>query len=112
MKKIILSVFVFCLLFSPLLIKGAGGPGDFVTIPRTGGVGDILTVAMTIANWLFSFLLVVAVIGIVISGYMFVTSAGDAGKTKTARDMAIYSLVGVLVASLGIVLVNWVRTFI
>lgn len=109
MKKIILSVLSFCLLFSPFLITLAGGIGTYQAIPTNYTIPNILAAIMAVANWLFSILLVVAVIGIVISGYLFVISSGDAGKTKTARDTAIYSLVGVVVAALGIVLVNWAR---
>ena len=113
MKKIILSVFVFCLLFTPFLITMAATTvGAYQTIPTTGTIDNILTTAMTIANWLFSFLLVAGVIGIIVAGYMFVTSSGDASKVKTARDVIIYSLVGIVIASLAIVLVNWVRDLI
>ena len=67
---------------------------------------------VTISNWLFSFLLVAGVVGIVISGFNFVFSSGDTGKVASARQMLIYSLVGVLVGGLGNILVIWARSFI
>lgn len=36
---------------------------------------------------------------IVISGLRYVTSSGDAGKTKTARDGIMYSAIGMLVSA-------------
>lgn len=110
MKKIILSALVLVFLSLPFFLTySAADIGDYVSIPTTGSVPGILDSAMRIADWLFSILLVVGVIGVVIAGYLFVSSAGDAGKIKTARDTVIYSLVGVFVAALGIVLVNWAR---
>ncbi len=65
-----------------------------------------------LANWFFSFLMVIAVIGIVASGVMFVFAGGDPSKVATARNMVIYSLLGVLVASFGWVLVNWAQDIV
>ncbi len=115
MKKIILSIFVFSLLSAPLISLHGEDIGTIVTIPGGSGdnvLSDILTVGMTLSNWLFSILLVVGVIGIVIAGFLFITSSADAAKVKQARDVVIYSLVGVLVGSLGIVLVNWARNIV
>ncbi len=77
-----------------------------------GGAGVMIGVyLLNIANWLFSLLLIAGVIGIVISGYMFITSGGDSGKVASARQMLIYSLVGVLVGSISRLLVQWVYNF-
>ncbi|MDD3072543.1 MAG: DUF6112 family protein [Candidatus Pacebacteria bacterium] len=105
MKKIALSVFALSLLIAPFALFAAG---TYQPLPTSGSVAGILESLMTLANWLFSFLLVAGVIGIVVSGYLFVSSAGDATKAASARQMVIYSLVGVLVGGLGVILVNWV----
>ncbi len=120
MKKIILSTFIFFLLLVPFVSlygngDGNGEIGTELTIPTGSGeglAGEVIGVFMKVANWAFSILMVVAVIGVVISGFLFVTSAGDATKLKQARDLVIYSLIGALVGSLGIVLVTWVRNLI
>ncbi len=106
MKKIFLSVLVLFLMFTPMLLLGI----EYQDIP--GGKGfdkdKLIEGLMDIATLIFTVLLVVGVIGIVIAGYFFVTSAGDAGKIKTARDTLIYSLVGVLVGALSLGLINLV----
>ncbi len=115
MKKIILSTFIFFLLLVPFVSLYGDEIGTELEIPTGSGetlVADIIDVFMDIANWAFSILMVVAVMGVVISGFLFVTSAGDATKLKQARDLVIYSLIGALVGSLGVVLVTWVRNLI
>jgi hypothetical protein len=106
MKKISLSLIVLFSIFLPLFfVMGQQPP---YTMDETTNVMGFFNILKTIANWLFSFLVVVGVIGAVISGYMFVTSGGDPGKANSAGKMLIYSLVGVLIGSLGWVLVNFV----
>lgn len=43
----------------------------------------------------------VAIIVIIIGGFMYVTAGGDAGKIKTARDTIIYSVIGLVVIALA-----------
>lgn len=43
----------------------------------------------------------VAVIVIIIGGFMYVMAGGDAGKLKTARDTIIYSVIGLVVIALA-----------
>ncbi|MDD3072542.1 MAG: hypothetical protein PHU39_01800 [Candidatus Pacebacteria bacterium] len=73
-------------------------------VPNIG----LASTLMILANWLFSFLIVAGVIGVVASGYNFLSSAGEPGKVASARSMLIYSLVGVIVGGLGVILINWV----
>ncbi len=58
-----------------------------------------------IARFVFNLGLVVAPIMFVIAGIMFVTSAGDPEKTKTARRMALYTAIGfaIIVAASGLI---------
>lgn len=44
---------------------------------------------------------ITAVIMLMVGGFMFVTSAGDSGKTTQARNTMIYAIVGLLVIALG-----------
>ena len=74
-------------------------------------MGVIYDIILSAADWFFTFLIALAVIVIVISGIMFVLAGGDPGKAATARNMAIYALIGVLVGSLGWALVNFIRSF-
>lgn len=44
---------------------------------------------------------IIAVIMIIIGGFLYVTSGGDSGKIKTARDTIIYATIGLVVIALA-----------
>src|SRR5690606_31548371 len=49
-----------------------------------------------------------AVIMIVVSGIFYIISGGDAGKVARAKNMLLYSIIGLVVAFIAFALVNWV----
>ena len=61
-----------------------------------------------ILNWIVGILGIVAVIVIIIGGVNYMTSAGDAGKVKKAKDTILYGIIGLIVAALAFAIVNWV----
>ncbi len=77
---------------------------DELNIPKvdgTTGIGDILDIVYFVAG-------IVAVIVIIIAGYMYTTSAGDAGGIKKAKNMILYSVVGIVVIGLAFVITQFV----
>ncbi|MDD3072544.1 MAG: hypothetical protein PHH17_02910 [Candidatus Pacebacteria bacterium] len=70
------------------------------------GVSTIEAMFLRAANWLFSFLVVGAVIGIVIGSIMILLSAGDPGKANSAKMIIIYALIAVLIGAFARGLVN------
>jgi len=69
----------------------------------TGTVSGILT---TVMNWLLGILGIGAIISFVIAGIIYLTAAGDEGKTEKAKNMMTYAIVAVVVALIGYVVVN------
>lgn len=61
-----------------------------------------------IINVIIGVLGLVAVVVIVLGGVTYVTSAGDPGKTKKAKDTILYGIVGLVVAILAFAIVNFV----
>lgn len=61
-------------------------------------------------NILLYILGAVSVIVIIIAGFMYVTSGGDSGNVKKAKDMLLYAVVGIIVALLAFAIVNFVLT--
>lgn len=61
-----------------------------------------------VLNWIVSVLGIVAVIVIIMGGVSYMTSAGDAGKVKKAKDTILYGIIGLIVAALAFAIVNWV----
>ncbi len=73
-------------------------------------IGTIVTNIISILMYVLGF---VAVIVIVIGGIMYATAAGDANRLKAAKDTILYAAIGVAVAILAQVIVQFVvRAFI
>ena len=51
---------------------------------------------------------IVAVIMVIIGGFTYMTSQGDPGKTKKARDTILYGIIGLVIALLAFAIVNFV----
>ena len=62
----------------------------------------------TVVNVLLWAVGILSVIMIIFSGFRYITSAGDASKTKSARSTLIYSVVGLIVAIMAWAIVNMV----
>lgn len=88
----------------------------FLTLPGIGlaqeTADDVIRIFERIANWLFSFLLIAAVIMIVVAGFLFVTAGGKPEQITKARNIIIYALIGVVVAVLARGLVDLIQIMI
>lgn len=54
----------------------------------------------------------VAVTYIVIGGYKYMTSGGDANKLQSAKNTIVYALIGLVVCALAAAIVNFVIGFL
>ena len=80
--------------------RGSGCPGyDAAELPDV--IIGILNVIIGAAS-------IVAVVFIVIGGISYMTSSGDAGKVKKAKDTILYACIGLIVCALSFAIVNWV----
>ncbi|MDO4889144.1 MAG: pilin [Candidatus Saccharibacteria bacterium] len=70
--------------------------------------GNLFQTIQTIINWILAVLGVVAVIMVIIGGFTYMTSQGDPGKTKKARDTILYGIIGLVIALLAFAIVNFV----
>ncbi|MDO5480056.1 MAG: pilin [Candidatus Saccharibacteria bacterium] len=69
---------------------------------------DLSTVIVNIVNGIVGALGLVAVIFIVVGGVNYMTSQGDPGKTKKAKDTILYASIGLIIAVLAFAIVNFV----
>ncbi len=83
-------------------------PAGAGTLP-TGSLFDIIS---NIMNWLLGLLGVFAIIGFVISGVLYLTAAGDEAQQKKAKAQMTWSIMGVLVALAGWVVVTAVQALL
>ena len=67
-------------------------------------VGNITT----IINAVIGILGLVCVVVMIIGGVNYMTSSGDAGKVKKAKDTILYGLIGLIICALAFAIVNWV----
>ena len=73
-----------------------------------GGSTDLTGMIQAVINTMLFLIGIAAVIAIIISGFMYITSAGDPGKIKKAKDTLLYAVIGIVVAILSYAIVKWV----
>jgi len=72
----------------------------------TGSIYGIITSTM---NWLLAILGFIAIIGFVISGILYLTAAGNDSQIEKAKGAMTASIIGVIVALVGFVVVQAVE---
>lgn len=93
----------------PLEGGGGGSSSTGQAIKPVGGAGDTLQTDITnILNIIIGVLGIVAVIVIIIGGISYMTSSGDAGKVKKAKDTILYGVIGLVIVALAYAIVNFV----
>lgn len=125
MKKMILSaLIVVCSVFGFSAIsvaslstnvsaQAADGVKKGITTATTAdmgnksiaGEGGLISILINFLLWTVG---VLSVVMIIFSGFRYITSAGDAAKTKSAQTALTYSIVGLIVAVLAWVIVKMI----
>ena len=96
---------------SPAIAAAQVGQGQ-ANAALSGLQGTSLTVLIrNLMYWLFGILGFLAVIGFVISGVLYLTAAGDEDQISKAKNAMMYSIIGVIVAMLGLVIFTAVQNF-
>ena len=104
MKKIILSVLAIVMLaviLSPCITiavndpgVGGDGGGSLNIKNPLGGTNDINSLLKNIVGFLIVLAIPISMILVVYSGFLYITSAGNEDKIKTAQKTLIWALVG------------------
>ena len=84
-----------------------GEPGKYT---QEADGDDLITTVKNIISVVIGILGLVCVVVMIIGGVNYMTSAGDAGKVKKAKDTILYGLIGLVVCVLSFALVNFVIT--
>ena len=69
---------------------------------------DLQGNVIAILNAVIGVLSFVCVVFIIIGGVTYMTSSGDAGKVKKAKDTILYGVIGLVVCVLAFAIVNFV----
>ena len=121
MKKSIISIAIMtCAVFGVSVLSTTSLSGS-VSAQVSKGIDTATTSEMkgksidgdnglikTVVNVLLWAVGILSVIMIIFSGFRYITSAGDASKTKSAQSTLIYSVVGLIVAIMAWAIVNMV----
>lgn len=121
MKKSIISIAIMtCAVFGASVLSTASLSGS-VSAQVSKGIDTATTSEMqgksidgkdglikTVVNILLWAVGILSVIMIIFSGFRYITSSGDASKTKSAQNTLIYSVVGLIIAIMAWAIVNMV----
>ena len=121
MKKSIISIAIMtCAVFGASVLSTASLSGN-ASAQVSKGIDTATTSEMkgksidgddglikTVVNVLLWAVGILSVIMIIFSGLRYITSAGDASKTKSAQSTLTYSVVGLIVAIMAYAIVNMV----
>jgi hypothetical protein len=81
---------------------GMGGASGPFGLPA----GSILGIVATVVNWLLVLLGILGILGFIISGIMYLLSAGDEDMAKRAKRGLLYSIIGIIVGLSGFVIMQ------
>ncbi|MFH1036677.1 MAG: hypothetical protein V1756_01230 [Patescibacteria group bacterium] len=65
------------------------------------GMCCVLNTVYTVTDWIFFAIITIAVVFILVGGFMFVTAGGNAEKTMAGRNYLMMAAVGILIALLA-----------
>lgn len=82
---------------------------DSAVCQSAGEDGDDLpSMAEIVVNTLLLVLGMVAVIMIIVGGFRYTLSRGEASEVKVAKDIILYAIIGLIVAIMAYAIVNFV----
>lgn len=104
-------IFSFSMVFLPTTAGAAGdiyncanNPDSLICKDKDKSVTGIVKTAI---NWLLYITGAIAVVMIIYSGILYVMSGGDANNVTKAKNTLMYSIIGLVVASLAWSIVNF-----
>ncbi len=89
---------------SGFAVPTTGLPGE-----GSSGSSSLISIATGIMNWLLVVVGILGVVGFVIAGIIYLTAAGDDTQIEKGKNAMVYSIVGVIVALMGVVIINAVQ---
>jgi len=74
--------------------------------------GTVSGIIKNIMNWMLGIVGILGVIGFAIAGILYLTAAGDEDRIATAKKAMTYSILGVVVALIGLVILRAVESML
>ena len=92
-------------IFATATNNGIIDPGN--TLAKGNG-DDLKNAVIGIINAVVGILALICVVVVIVGGVTYMTSSGDAGKVKKAKDTILYGVIGLIVCVLAFAIVNFV----
>ena len=109
-RVLVLSLLMLSMVTGVALAQTAGQfPGPIVDQYGPQDVATWVDVVITVVQWFYTIVFIVAVLFILLAAYNFITSGGDEEKTGTAKKQLMYAVIGVAVALLSYGIVTFIR---
>lgn len=70
---------------------------------------SVYSIISNIMNWILAIVGIAGVIGFAFAGLLYLTAAGDETRIKTAKSAMLASIVGVIVALAGLVVLQFAK---
>jgi len=100
--KSILSFVLAFLLTAPVVVNA-----QLVEKPTDLPDASVSVIVESVMNWLLYLVGFLGVIGFAIAGILYLTAAGDDDRISKAKNAMLYSIIGVIVAIAGLVVLNF-----
>ncbi|TXH07656.1 MAG: hypothetical protein E6Q06_02240 [Candidatus Moraniibacteriota bacterium] len=118
LKKVAFGAANGLLLLAPVAASAQLTQGNWqdrgTTNAQSAGLptGTIYQIISSTLSWLLAILGFIAVIGFVISGILYLTAAGNEAQIEKAKNAMTYSIIGVIVALMGYVIIQAVNSWL
>lgn len=110
--KSVVATAAVVVLTAPAVVFGQWNQG--LNNAKSGGTptGTISGIIKTTMDYLLGILGFLGIIGFVIAGILYLTAAGDEDRMKMGKNAMVWSILGVIVALLGFVIIQAVTTWL
>jgi hypothetical protein len=71
---------------------------------------DLGSLITRLINWAIGIAALISVVMLIFSGYRYITAAGDENKVEAATKTLTYSIVGLVICFIAVILVKFVLT--
>ncbi len=107
-KKVAFGALNGLLLLAPAVAHGQSWDASIGAAQANSGLptGSISGIIIATLTWLLGILGFLAMIGFIISGILYLTAAGNETQIEKAKNAMTYSIIGVIVALMGFVIIQ------
>ena len=103
------AAFAVALVAAPSIAGAQWSAGRFNASSSGLPEDSIYNIIGRTMDWLLAIIGFIGIIGFVIAGILYLTAAGDEGQIEKAKSAMMYSIIGVIVALIGFVIINAVE---